>query len=192
VFAAVARNPDTLLQGITNNNQRTALAQVVDAVALAVSSDSRRLLNGQDCVELLNMALEAFAKNADRLLLDLDQTDPRQQILARVIVSVVNATTKSLESSGRDLLTGPTLLQVIRVAIGAVSANVDAFRRDPDVVMAVMDRVLRAASSSLKNELDGNALVQVIGPLLRQALMDRAALQLSDAELILPIFRKMA
>lgn len=190
-FSAVAQNPDALLHGVTNDNKRTALAQIVGAVPTAVSSDSRRLLNGQGYVQLLNVALEAFAKNPDRLL-DLDQTNPREQILTKVIVSVVSATTKSLETNGRDLLTGPTLLEVIGAAIAAVSANVDGFRREPDIVKMVMERVLRSASGSLKNELAGDALVQVVGPLLHKALGDPAALTLSDAELILPILRGTA
>ena len=184
VFSAVARNPEALLHGVTDDHQRTALAQIVGAVATAISSDSRRLVNGQGYVQLLNVALEAFAKNPDRLL-DLDQTDPRQQLLTKVIVSVVSATTKSLEAGGRDLLTGSTLVRMIGAAITAVSANVDGFRRDPDIVTMVMDRILRSASGPLKNDLDGEMLVQLVGPLLRRAVVDRTALTVSDADLIL-------
>ena len=53
-----------------------------------------------------------------------------------------------------------------------------------------MGRVLHAASDGLKNELDGGALVQVVDPILRQALLNRSALDVSDADLILPLLHK--
>jgi hypothetical protein len=98
--------------------------------------------------------------------------------------------TISLEAGERNLLTGPALLRVIETAIAAVSGNVDGFRRTPDIVRVVMGRVLHAASDGLKNELDGGALVQVIDPILRQSLIDRSALEVSDADLILPLLHK--
>ena len=106
------------------------------------------------------------------------------------MVSVVGAVTTSLEAGERNLLTGPALLRVIEAAIAAVSGNVDGFRRMPDIVQVVMGRVLHAASDGLTNELDGDALVQVVDPILRQALLNRIALEVSDADLILPLLHK--
>ena len=165
------------------------MAQIIGAVVTGVSSDPRRLLNGDGYVQLLRVALEAFAQNPDRLL-DLDQVDPRQQVLTQVIVSVVGAITTNLEAGERNLLTGPALLRVLEAAIAAVSGNVDGFRRAPDMVQVVMGRVLHAASDGLKNELDGDALVRVVDPVLRQALLNRSALEASDADLILPLLRQ--
>ena len=79
---------------------------------------------------------------------------------------------------------------MIEAAIAAVSGNIDGFQRMPDIVQVVMGRVLHAASEGLKNELDGGALVQVVDPILRQALLDRIALDVSDADLILPLLRE--
>jgi hypothetical protein len=98
--------------------------------------------------------------------------------------------TTSLEAGERNLLTGPALLRVIEAAIAAVSCNVDGFRRTPDILQVVMRRVLLAASDGLKNELFGNGLVQIVDPILRQALLNRIALEASNAELILPLLRK--
>jgi hypothetical protein len=187
-FSAVARHPEALLHSLGDKRQ-SALAQIIATVATCVSSDPRRLLNGDSYVQLLRVALEAFAQNPDRLL-DLEQAAPRQQVLAKVIVSVVGAVTMSLEAGERNLLTGPALLRVIEAAIAAVSGNIDGFQRMPDIVQVVMGRVLHAASDGLKNELDGGALVQVVDPLLRQALLNRIALDVSDAELILPLLRE--
>jgi hypothetical protein len=187
-FAAVARQPEALRQEL-DDKRRSALAQIIGAVVTGVASDPRQLLNGDGYVQLLRVALEAFARNPDRLL-DLDQVDPQQQVLTQVIISVVGAITSNLEAGGRNLLTGPALLQVLEAAIGTVSSNVDGFRRAPDMVQVVMGRVLHAASDGLKNELDGDALVQVVGPVLRQALLNRSALEASDADLILPLLHQ--
>jgi hypothetical protein len=74
-FSAVARHPEVLLHGLADK-QRSALAQIIGAVATCVSSDPRRLLNGDGYVQLLGVVLEAFAQNPDRVL-DLDQAAPR-------------------------------------------------------------------------------------------------------------------
>ena len=110
------------------------MAQIIGTVATCVSRDPRRLLNGDSYVQLLRVALEAFAQNPDRLL-DTEQAAPQQQVLAEVIVSVVGdrGGPQSLEAGERNLLTGPALLRVIEAAIAAVSGNVDGFRRTPDV-----------------------------------------------------------
>ena len=187
-FSAVARHPEALLHNL-GDKRPSALAQIIGTVATCVSSDPRRLLNGDSYVQLLRVALEAFAQNPDRLL-DLDQAAPQRQVLTEVMVSVVGAVTTSLEAGERNLLTGPALLRVIETAIAAVSGNVDGFRRMPDIVQVVMGRVLHAASDGLTNELDGEALVQVVDPLLRQALLNGSALDVSDADLILPLLHK--
>ena len=66
-FSAVARHPEALLHSLGDKRQ-SALAQIIATVATCVSSDPRRLLNGDSYVQLLRVALEAFAQNPDRLL----------------------------------------------------------------------------------------------------------------------------
>ena len=190
-FAAVANNPAALLQGVGNEAQRSALAQLIGAIATAVSQDPHRLLTGDGIVQLLHIVLAAFAKNPDRLL-DLNTSDVRQQILTQVISSVLTAVNKNLDSGGRDLVRGDVLLQLIETAIAAVSGNVDGFRTAPDVVSMVLDRVLHAASNVLANELDAAGIVASVGPILRKALADRTLLNASDADLIHPVLRDAA
>ncbi len=185
VFGAVAQHPDALLQGVENDPKRSALAQIVGSVALAVSKDTKNLLNGDGLVKLLGVGLQAFANNPDRLL-DLNTKDPKQNILAQVLTSVSTAAAKNLESGGRNLLTGETLIQLMDTALETVSKNTDGFKKEPDIVTMVLDRLFFAASHTLANDMDAVNLVLSFAPVLRQALRGREALDVSDAQLILP------
>jgi hypothetical protein len=185
VFGAVAQYPEGLLPGMDNDPKRSALAQLVGSVALAAGHDTKNLLNGDGFVKLLEVALEAFAKNPDRLL-DLNTQDPSQNIMAKVMTSVVTTAAKNLEDDGRNLLSGDTLVQLIDAALAAVSQNTDGFKKEPDIVTLVLGRLLFAASHSLANELDANNLLLAFAPILRLALRGREALDVSDAQLILP------
>ena len=190
-FAAVAQNPTELLGLNAANRSQSALAQIAAAIAQAIAADPAHLVNGEGCVQLFRVALDAFARNPDRLL-GLDGTGPGQVILTRVLTSVVAAAAKSLQAGGRNLLTGPALLELIEIALATVSANVDGFVKEPAIVSMVTDRLLHAASSTLKNELDANSLLRVFGPILFQALVDRKVLDASDAQLVLPLLKAAA
>jgi hypothetical protein len=185
VFGAVAQYPEGLLQGVGNDPKRSALAQIVGSAALAASHDTKNLLNGEGLVKLLGVSLQAFAKNPDRLL-DLNTQDPKQNIMAQVLTSVCTAAAKNLDDGGRNLLTGDTLIQLMDAALATVSKNTEGFKKEPEIVTMVMDRLLFAASHSLANDLDAANLLLVFTPILRQALRGREALDVSDAQLILP------
>lgn len=185
VFIAVARNPDGLLRGTDDDPKRSALAQIIGAVAATISSDTGRLLNGDDCVELFAVGLRAFAMNPDRLL-DLHTADPVENVIAQVITSVVQAAAKNLEAGGRNLLNGEVLVEMIEIALAMVSKNVDGFLKEPEIVFMVVERLLKAASNLMANELDAESLILVFPLVLRNALLGREALDVSDADLVLP------
>ena len=185
VFGAVAQHPEALFQGVGNNPQRSALAEIVGSVAAAVGSDAKNLLNGDGFLKLLGVVLQAFAGNPDRLL-ELNPQDPKQTILAKVLASVSTSATRYLKTGGRNLLAGDTLLQLMDAALATVSQNTDGFKQDPDVVTTVMDRLLKAASQPLQNQMDAPNLLTAFAPILRQALQGQEALEGSDARLILP------
>ena len=65
-----------LLPGTGGDPQRSALAQIMGAVAAVVSRDSQGILTGDGYVELVRVALQAFAINPDRLL-NLNTADPK-------------------------------------------------------------------------------------------------------------------
>lgn len=190
-FTAVAANPSGLLGLNVSDPQKGALAQLVGAVAQGIAQDPSHLLNGDDYTRLIGIALEAVARNPDRLL-HLDTSDPQQQVLAQVISGVLSAASKNLAEGGRNLLTGENLLAILDAAITTVSSNVDGFLKEPDIVSMVVDRLLHASSSVLKNDLDANTLLKTFGPVLTQALKGRSALDVSDADLILPILKATA
>jgi hypothetical protein len=185
-FAAVAANPTGWLGPEGGDPRKAALAQVIGAIAQAIAEDPAHLLNGDDYARLVGIALEAVARNPDRLL-RLDTADPRQQVLTRVITAVMSSASKNVAAGGRNLLTGDALREVIATAITAVSSNVDGFEKAPDIVTVVADRLLHASSAVLKNELDANTLLRVFGPILSAALKRRSVLDASDADLILPL-----
>jgi hypothetical protein len=186
VFGAVAQNPGGLIPGKAKDPRRSALAQIVGSVAAVVSRDPGHLLGGDGYVQLLAVALRAFAGNPDRLL-DLDTADPLHNVMSQVMVAVVETAAHNLEAGGRNLLGGDTLLKTMEAALATVSKNTQGWRADPDILALVLNRLLTAASQELANELDAENLLLVFPPLLHQALQQgRAVLELSDRELILP------
>ncbi|MGV8075308.1 MAG: hypothetical protein AB2L11_12220 [Syntrophobacteraceae bacterium] len=185
VFETVAQHPEGLLQGVDATPERTPLAQIVGSVAAAVAGDIKNLLNGEGFVKLVGVALHAFSNNPDRLL-DLNIRDSKRNIMAQVISSVCLAASKNLEAGGRNILAGENLIEIIDAALSAVSKNTDAFMKEPDTISMVLDRLLFAASHSLANELDAENLLLAFSPILRLALQGKEALDMSDAQLILP------
>jgi hypothetical protein len=185
VFAAVAKNPEGLLPGRDDDPRRSALAQILGSVAAVVSRDSRRLLTPEGYIELLQVALEAFALNPDRLI-NLDTADPLDNVMAKVMTAVLMAATDNLEEGGRHLLWGEVLLQAMEAALGAVSKNTEGFLAEPAIVILVLKRLLVAASGGQANVLDAENLLLVFSPLLIRALEEgRGILDEEDEELIL-------
>ena len=185
VFAAVAQNPEALLPGKDGDPQRSALAQIIGVVAAVVATDTKRLLTGDGYVELLQVALEAFALNPDRLL-NLDTADPLDNVMAKVMTAVLTAATENLKNGGRHFLWGDVLLQAMEAALGAVSKNTTGFLADPEVVTLVLARLLKAASGAQANVLDAENLLLVFSPLLMRALQEgRGILDKDDEELIM-------
>jgi hypothetical protein len=112
--------------------------------------------------------------------------------MTQVITSVVTAATRHLEAGGRPLVDGEMLVQMIASGLGVVSKNVNGFLEDPEVLSMVMDRLLKAASSEMANELDAENLLWVFSPIFMKAMQGREALDVTDAELILPVLTAMA
>jgi hypothetical protein len=186
-FGAVAQNPGGVIPGVGGDPRRSALAQIVGSVAAVVSRDPGHLLGGDGYVQLLSVALRAFAHNPDRLL-DLNTADPLKNVMSQVMIAVVDAAAQNLEAGGRNLLAGDMLLQMMEAALAMVSKNTQGFRSDDQIAGLVLNRLLAAASQDLANELDAENLLRVFPPLLHQALQQgRAVLNLGDRELILPL-----
>ena len=186
-FGAVAQNPAGLIPGRDGDRQRSALAQIVGAVAAVISRDPHHLLSGDGYVKLLDVALRAFASNPDRLL-DLGDADPLQNVMSQVMIAVVNAAAQNLDAGGRNLLMGDMLLKTVEAALATVSKNTQEFRADSEIVALVLNRLLGAAAKDLANQLDAENLLRVFPPLLNQALQQgRTVLELSDPKLILPL-----
>lgn len=188
-FGAVAQNPAGLIPGRDGDRQRSALAQILGAVAAVVSRDPHHLLSGDGYVKLLDVALRAFAANPDRLL-DLGDADPLQNVMSQVMIAVVNAAAQNLDAGGRNLLMGDMLLKMMEAALATVSKNTQGFRADSEIVALVLNRLLGAAAKDLANQLDAENLLRVFPPLLNQALQQgRTVLELSDPKLILPLLQ---
>ncbi len=191
VFGAVAENPGALLPGTGGDPQRAALTQIMGAVAAVLSRDSQNLLTGDGYVELCRVAFEAFAMNPDRLL-NLSTADPMDNILTKVMTAVLLAAGANLQSGGRHLLWGDTLLQAIDAALAAVSKNTQGLA-DPEIVSLTLTRLLDAASGAQANVLDTESLLLVFSPLLSRALKEgRQIMDEKDQELILPYLTQMA
>lgn len=186
VFEAVARNPRELLTTDQNGARPSALSCLIAAVALAARADRSALLSGDDYRKLTTAALQAFALNPDRLL-HLDGSQPHETVMAQVIRAVVESAAEHAAAGGRRLIQGGMLVQAVEAALRTVSKNVDGFRKEREIVSMVMDRLLAAAAGIMANELDGETLLLAFPSILRGALRDRKILDVSDAELILPV-----
>jgi len=131
-------------------------------------------------------ALQAFALNPDRLL-HLDGSQPHETVMAQVIRAVVESAAEHAAAGGRRLIQGGMLVQAVEAALRTVSKNFDGFRKEREIVSMVMDRLLAAAAGIMANELDGETLLLAFPSILRGALRDRKILDVSDAELVLPV-----
>jgi hypothetical protein len=192
VFGAVAGHPQGLLPGTDNDPQRSALTQIMGAVAAVVSRDSQGLLTADGYVDLFAVALQAFAMNPDRLL-NLNTADPMDNVMTQVMSSVLTAAAGNLQSKGRHLLWGEVLLQAMDAALGAVSKNTQGFLADPAVVTLVLNRLLDSASGAQANVLDAENLLGVFSPLLSRTLLEgRGILDEQDEQLIMRYLTRVA
>jgi hypothetical protein len=129
--------------------------------------------------------------NPDRLL-NLNTANPLDNIMTKVMTSVLLAAAANLQSGGRHLLWGEALLQAIDAALAAVSKNTQGFLADPEIVTLVLKWLLDAASGPQANVLDAESLLLVFAPLLSRALEEgRGILDEKDQELILPYLTRI-
>jgi hypothetical protein len=192
VFRAVAENPTGLLPGKDGDPKRSALAQIMGAVAAVVSQDTKRLMTGAGYVELFGVALQSFALNPDRLL-NLNTADPLDNVMAKVMTAVLTTAADNLRDRRRHLLWGDVLLQTTEIALAGVSKNTEGFLAEPEIVTLVLERLLDAASGPQANILDAENLLQVFSPLLSRALKEgRGILNEDDQQLILQYLTQTA
>lgn len=177
VFDEVSKNPEALLHKVSDDNKKSALAQVIGSVTAAIAAEPLRLLNGEDFTELIDIVFQAFVKNPDRLI-DLSKASPTTNVMYQVIVQILESVRENRERGGRDLLTGQWLLTSLDTALSVVSKNTDAFNDEAHkaIVKQTLDKLLYVASNSHANVLDAENLVAIFGPVLTSTLGESSIL----------------
>lgn len=179
VFDEVAMHPEKLLGGNGGDPPRTALAQILGSVATGLGSDPVKLVNGETLVGVVEAAMSVALRNLDKLL-DLDSTDPRTNVLCRVLAGVADAAQSGLDT--RRLLDRRVFLEIVQRILPIVSANIGPLLNgDAELVKGAVLAVLRLADGPLGNRINGANLPQLLEGVLLRVLTQDISLDDTDA-----------
>ncbi|MBY0274913.1 hypothetical protein K2Z84_06210 [Candidatus Binatia bacterium] len=163
VFTEVAREPEALLGGGADP-RRSALAQVIGSVAAALSAKPELLLGGKELQGLVQTALQVALQNVDGLL-DLDQADPRSNLLFRSLLEIASAVAES--DDRRRLATRKGFVELVARVLPVVSANLAPLLSNADpLIQRTVAQALRLANGALRGRIDGSNLSTLVRGLL--------------------------
>jgi hypothetical protein len=165
IFGIVAEHPEKLLRG---SDRKTALAQILGAVAAAVSENPAALATGRTYGALIRIALTAAVADLDRLV-KIDKSDPKDNALYHILQATFGAILTA--SDTRGLIDAAFVRDVVARILPVVATEVPPLLGpvDPRLSKAVL-AVLALAETVLKNELNADNLPDVIALTVGQAL----------------------
>jgi hypothetical protein len=170
VFGEVARHPEALLGGPPGDARRSALAQVIGSVAVALGDDPRRLVDGQGLQQLVRIALGAAVQNAGSLL-DLEHDDPKTNPLFRALREVVTAVVTT--DDARRLVNRQGFVDLVAQVLPVVSANLGPMVAQQDsLVQRTVAQALQLANGALRGRIDGRNLPLLVHGLLVEVFWD--------------------
>lgn len=170
VFDAAAERPELLLDGVDDDARRTALAQIVGSVALALGRDPAKLVSGQGLLDLARIALDVGTRNVGGLL-DLQHADPRTNLLARSLTELVTGVAASPDP--RRLLGRNAVVELARRVLPIVSAHAGVLAGADPLVRQSVQAGLVLANGALAGRTDADVLPALVAGLLRRAVWKR-------------------
>ena len=130
-----------------------ALEAILKAVKAAMISDEHLLLNADDWVEIVTVAVEEAVANPARLF-KLDPNNPSGVLCGQLIGMVINAASDAAcdpDTGPSAVLYGKTLRDVIVVTLRAGSGNPDAVRTHIIKVEAVVKKLNELVAGHSQN-----------------------------------------
>ena len=170
LFNEIARHPERLLGDDVDDPKKTVLAQILGSVARALGDDPGRLVMGDGFVELLQVAITVVCHNAD-ILLNLDSTNPRTNLLFDVLkqaIAAIDPTNDTRGLVGRDVF-----LDIVKRILPIISANPEVILNGaPTAVKNTLAKALELATGVLENRINGANLPVLIEQLLLRVLWE--------------------
>lgn len=170
VFDEVAKHPEQLLGDVPAGDRKVALAQVIGSVARALGDNPQRFVNGEGFVDLVEIALQTAARNADKLL-DLDTTSTQDNLLFGIIRQAVDGVVAT--GDARGLLNREAFLDLVEDLLPVVSANVEGLIEAPQAVRDSVSAALELAEGALEGRINGDNLPDLIVDLLIEVLWNQ-------------------
>ncbi|MFH1982732.1 MAG: hypothetical protein ABIL58_12890 [Pseudomonadota bacterium] len=130
--------------------QRSEVQVIVAGMAEAMAADDNLLLSADEWIKIAGIAAQKAASNPGRLF-GLSTGELEDALAVTVITSVLTVAGKAWTAGGRSkpqLLFGETLETAIAIVIEALSGNVTAVAKDPQVVDQFLQKLLSDASKN--------------------------------------------
>jgi len=182
VLQEVARHPEQLLDGDDSDNRKTAIAQVVGSVAMALGEDPSLLVNGESFVKLVRISIRVAVQNADKLI-DLESLSPKQNVLFDVLHQTVGGIVES--GDARNLVVRDVFVEIVERILPVASANLELLLEDAAKLVKETVRVaLELSLGELENRINGLNLPILIEGLLIEVLWDELNLDEATAVLL--------
>ena len=163
----VAKNPDVLLGKNSSAGEKAILTQVLTSITASFGSNPAKIATGDGLVELiLNLSKIALA-NIDQFI-KVDNSDPKQNLLYQVLNVAVDSS-MSVDDP-RNILTKQTLADTLSSVLSTVSDNVDELAPSQnDLIKLVIQKVLNAASDTLKSNINSGNFAYLVSVILSKA-----------------------
>jgi len=153
----IAEQAARMPEMIVGNSEE--LRGVVAAVASAIEADENLLLEGQDWLKIVAVALDEAGRNPGRLF-RFEVDDPKSEVGAGVISALLAEAARTARTGrqGGAVLFGDTLLAAIVSALRLASSNpkrtADALTRPADGVETLMSNLLQQVSEVVAKKDD--------------------------------------
>jgi hypothetical protein len=178
VFEEVANHPEQLLGDAEPGDRKAALAQIIGSMARALGDEPERFVTGEGFVELVEVALQTAAGNADKLL-NLNTVSTQHNVLFQVIEQTVAAIVETGDT--RNLINRDVFLDIAEDILPIVSANIAGLVNSPEAVKDAVSTALALAQGSLEGRINGENLPALTAELLTEVLWEELDLSESSA-----------
>lgn len=163
----VAKNPDVLLGENSSVGEKAVLTQVLTSITASFGSNPAKIATGDGLVELILNLSKIALSNIDQFI-KVDNSDPKQNLLYQVLNDAVDSLLSV--DDPRNILTRQTLADTLSSVLSTVSDNVDELAPSQnDLVKLVIQKVLNAASDTLKSNINSGNFAYLVSVILSKA-----------------------
>jgi hypothetical protein len=145
ILTQVAKTPGML--GVN----RSEVQSIIAGVAEAMAADKNLLLSAEEWIRIIGIAAQKAAANPGRLFGLSAVDDPASALAVKVITAVLKVAGDNWTAAGRSagtLFFGDTLGSALETVIKALSGNVAAVTKNPELVDQFLNSLLTRASAN--------------------------------------------